>query len=340
MDQKLLLFGAFPGIANDNLANGVQLSNPPDFQLPLSGSASSNHISILFSDGKAASMGSNSKNQLGDGSTQNSMKLVQVQIDANLRFVACGHEFTIWVADDGTIYTSGLSESSIPEVYPRFKAVHCAAYKLRAAIVTDKGTVVVWPDFHQIENFKEYSLINKAIEVSCGLSFVSVLMENQTILRIYDDGRFEPLLMQSTRVSVSDRFLRMSSCENYTVAVDFNKDVWLFGELGRFNSNSINPPPLFSNVIDVFAFPKAVVAIMNPNFLVYSVGEDTDGQFAASSSYESAKAELPFPVMSVIGNERMHVYIPKPITRCFTEFDQSNFIPGFHKYYSQGFPMP
>ncbi|OHT15728.1 hypothetical protein TRFO_13898 [Tritrichomonas foetus] len=335
MDHKCRLYGNFKGVSKEGSKDHCTILNLPDNSgsVVISGSSSENHSILLYSNGSSASLGLNDKCQLGIGTTKNSTEFLPVRTDIKFKSVACGEDFTLWISEDNQLYVCGLQKNTIPTIFNNLKAIQCSSYKKTAAIITENKTVILWSDFHDDSTQKEYNLPFPAQDISCGNDFVSVLLENQILVRVFSNGTIEPLLIESTTAKIPDRFVRMSSSENYTVAIDFGKNVWLFGNVGRYGSKP-DSLPIYTNAINVFALPKSIVVI-HSNFAAFSLGENQFGQFAngeTKPSYMFTQAKLSFPVMTVVGNEKMQLYIPRPLTRSFTEFEQSQFIPGFHKY--------
>lgn len=303
---------------------------PPIFQ----GSASESHIVLLDSDGIAFSSGSNDRGQLGIGSTTNTSTFAKVQSSESFAYVSCGDGFTIWLSEKGKLFASGINNFQQPQLLDAFDALQCSSYQKTAAIITNNKTVILWPDFTNNNSYKEFSLPHPAIHISCGLNFVSVLLENQTLFRIYTDGTIEPMVIRpSNDSSPIDRFVKISSAENYTVAIDFRSQLWIFGPVGRYQPGPISTP-LFSGAIDVFAFPNSVIAITTENS-IYAFGENADGNLALNDlqfTYEFEKTQIDTPVLSIIGNSRTNIYLKRPITREFVDFDRSHILPGNSKF--------
>lgn len=334
MNHKSYLYGFFKGISNsENQIEGTELKTPEsEFHLS-QGSASNNHIVILLSDGSSISFGSNNNGQLGVGSTIDANEFTPVSSSEKFISVSCGEDFTLWISKSGSLYASGVKSYNAPTSLNGIKAIQCSAYKNNSCVITEKKTVLFWPDFHNTDQFQEYTLINPAKEISCGIDFVSVLLENQTLFKIYSNGNIEPIIVQTSPESINDRFIRMSSCESYTVAIDFDSNLWLIGQVGRFKSSQ-SLPPICTDVIDVFALPQSVVVILS-NRIAMVLGENKEGQLATgnnNSIYEFSFTKLKFPIISAIGNDRMIIYIARPLSKGFVKCDQSEFIPGYQKY--------
>ncbi|KAK8899886.1 alpha tubulin suppressor [Tritrichomonas musculus] len=334
MKNKSTLYGFFKGLSNDeNQIEGIDLKTPENELILSQGAASENHIVLLYSDGSSISFGANNKGQLGIGSSSDVNEFNSVSSNEKFTSVACGEDFTLWISENGCLYVSGINNFNVPTTLNGIHATQCSAYKQAASVITEKKTVLFWSDFHDFNNFKEYSLINPAVAISCGINFVSVLLENQTLFQIRSDGSIEPVIVKTSPITTNDRFIQMSSCESYTVAIDFNSNLWLFGQVGKLKSYP-NLPPICTNVIQVFTLPNSIVAILS-NRRAMVLGENQDGQLGTGNkqaTYEFQLVQLKYPVLSVIGNERMIIYIPRPLTKSFVKCDQSEFIPGYQKY--------
>lgn len=334
MKLKSYLYGFFKGISNDDdQPKGIELNTPESEFILSQGSASNNHIVLLYSDGSSISLGANSKGQLGIGSTSDINQFNPVSSDEKFNYVSCGEDFTLWISKSGLLYAAGVNNYNKPTSLNGIHAIQCSAYKNVASVITENKTVLFWPDFHKFDQYKEYTLINPAKEISCGVDFVSVLLENQTLFRIYSNGNVEPIIVQTSPESTNDRFIQASSCESYTVAIDFNSNLWLIGQVGRLKSSQ-SLPPLCTDVANVFALPQSIVTVLS-NRVTMVLGENKDGQLATGdkhSIYEFAFTKLNYPVLSVIGNERMSIYLSRPITKSFVKRDQSEFTPGYQKY--------
>lgn len=334
MNLKSYLYGFFKGISNDSSqVAGTELNLPESEFIVSQGSASNNHIVILFSDGSSMSSGANNKGQLGIGSTSDIVEFKPVTSNEKFNGVSCGEDFTIWTSESRCLYASGVNNYNTPTALNGIHAIRCSAYKNVACAITEKKTVLFWPDFHNIDQYKEYTLLNPALDISCGIDFVSVLLENQTLFQIHSNGNIEPIIVQTSPEKTNDRFIRISSCESYTVAVDFDSNLWLIGQVGRLKSSQ-NLPPICTDAIDAFALPQSIVVVLT-NRITMVLGENKDGQLATgnmNSVYEFVFTKLKYPILSAFGNDRMTIYLSRPLTKGFVKCDQSEFIPGYQKY--------
>ena len=288
-----------------------------------------NHGQCLLSGGAGLAFGRNDNGKLGIGSDKSTTTPELVRSTEKFIDVACGSDFSLWISESKAVFSCGVPKSLVPTILPNFTGVACSAYNNSAAIIDCNGNVVFWPDFHNTAHVVQPKLLTQAKSISCGNGFVAVLLTNNILMKVTEDDCV--CLYVTSRVLIGgERFVRISACESYIVAIDQWNKGWIFGEFNGFSKEYLACEPVFTHVSAVWAMPNYCCA-MNQSFVLYGIGKipasvATDGvTFAKMETH----IDLGNAVGSVAGNENELYGIPIHFTREMIQKQADFFIPEY-----------
>ena len=287
------------------------------------------HGQCLLSGGFGIAFGNNENGKLGIGVAKDTKVPELVRSTEKFVDVACGRDFSIWVSQTNHVFSCGVPKSLVPTEMQNVTAVACSAYNNSAAVIDCDGNVVFWPDFHDAGGVIKPKLLTKAKSISCGNGFVAVLLANNILMKVTETE--SACLYVTSRVLIGgERFIRMSACESYIIAIDQWNKGWIFGEFNGFSKELLASEPVFTNVSAVWAMPNYCCA-MNQNFVLFGMGKIPAGVAADEPVFAKMETHIDLgnAVGSVAGNEHELYGIPIHFTREMIQKQADFFIPEY-----------
>ena len=177
--------------------------------------AGGKHSAAISTDGHLYTTGWNGKGQLGTGDTDNRSEWTEVASDKTFIDVACGNQFTIAIASDGTLWYAGVGKTSWTQVRGTYKQV--SAFMGTWTALTVNGDAV-WSYFDN--NMSPVTCeTNGIVQVAVGYGVVYMLRENGTVIASSDMANARTL----------HDITAISGGYNTLYAIDKNHHLWAMG---------------------------------------------------------------------------------------------------------------
>lgn len=177
--------------------------------------AGGKHSAAISTDGHLYTTGWNGSGQLGTGDTDNRSEWTEVASDKTFIDVACGNQFTIAIAGDGTLWYAGVGKTSWTQVRGAYKQV--SAFMGTWTALTVNGEAV-WSYFDN--NMSPVTCeTNGIVQVAVGYGVVYMLRENGTVIASSDTANVRTL----------HDITAISGGYNTLYAIDKNQHLWAVG---------------------------------------------------------------------------------------------------------------
>ena len=327
-ELSAFVFGTYPGmkIPEPNVDGHIlNFGDINDFVTHLS--CSDDSMILIRNSGKSESIGNNNNGKLGLGHDKNILEFNLINIDIPFKKSQIGNDFCIWLTKNNDIYTSGIN-SMIPIKLENYKGIDISCFDNTLIILKDENHLIFWSNFLNFENFYEFEF-NKIISISSGNQFITILLENGTLLKIDKDGNLIPLITGQTSLNGGNRFISQSSSSNYTAAVDINKGVWIFGQMGKFNGDNAIIP-IMEEAFKVVALPNHCIVFEDIG-TCFSFGSNSHGQLGNGVSIDCFS---PMPMnqksaaFEVSGGKKYTILLPFGFNEDIAKYFDDNVIPG------------
>lgn len=207
--------------------------------LPTISASTSNSSFYLKTNGDVWACGQNSSGQLGDGTNENKIRPVKIDISDVIQ-VAGGHNFTAFLKSNGDVYICGSSIGNVPIKAPISNVKQIAVGRYNIVCLKDNGEV--WTD--GINSYGQFG--------------------NGTVNKT--NHKFENVFVKA---DISD-VKQVTVGESFTIALKNNGEVWGWGNnsSGQLGDESLKPhyTPIrinISNVKQVSAGGLQVAALKN-----------------------------------------------------------------------------
>lgn len=367
-ENNILLFGEFLGVTDQaDSSKGYELHwETEDKTLVRDISASSRSIVIVLNDGTSYSLGYNAFGQLGIGSCAFCSNFTKVTTNTPFDKVTCGTNFTIWRSSTtNELFVSGKNFNSHPQRFSQpIKAISMDSYDDTFACIDESETVYLWSNFSNLNDFSTFLLPSKPSEISCGNGFASVLC-NGYVFRIEKDGSFFPLFKIIKRPQNDNRFLSSNgsqqpaspaivnassssvsssslsssfrsmlavsakSAADFTVVLDTEGSVWLYGTIGGLKRR-IESAPIAQRMRSIYAMPS-FCAFVNNIGVTFALGLNDAGQLADGTKTKRTRAvetKVDKLVIDVVGGETFSVFVCSQFDSSLFEVNMDEFVPG------------
>lgn len=177
--------------------------------------AGGKHSAAISSDGHLYVTGWNGNGQLGLGDTINRTEWTETATDKTFTDVACGNQFTIAIAGDGTLWYAGVGKTSWTQVRGAYKQV--SAFMGTWTALTVNGEAV-WSYFDN--NMSPVTCeTNGIVQVAVSYGVVYMLRENGTVIASPDTANVRTL----------HDITAISGGYNTLYAIDKNQYLWAVG---------------------------------------------------------------------------------------------------------------
>ncbi len=228
------------------------------------------HTFILMENNELFASGSNKYGQLGLGSKINKINEFQkIEIQGKIKQISCGEYYTFILMENNDLFASGLN--------------------------TD-GQLGLNSNDKQINEFQKVSIEGKIKQVSCGLSFTFILMENDEIFSSGDNSRGQLGFGYNSNIRQIDEFKKVSmdgidgkikkiSCGfSHIFILMENNEIFASGsygsgELGFWPSiNTFQKVPINGEIKQIICGSNCTFILMENNVL-FASGNNKEGQF-------------------------------------------------------------
>jgi alpha-tubulin suppressor-like RCC1 family protein len=340
VENSVLLYGSFPGIDAPELNKGLPLhwetehsttvlsiaaSSKSDPSKPTSSAT----ISIVLDDFTAYALGVNADGQLGIGNSSPASEFTRVIPSAQFLATACGSTFTLWLTREKHIFLAGKGFSDKPQQFGDHQITQIAAFDSTVTSLTTEGSILLWPDFlRDHENPITHQPPAIPDEISCGREFASIRC-GLSVFRLDSSGAFSPLINVGNYSDGTPSAIRAQSSASYTLVLDEESNVWLFGQIGQL-CRKMATTPIAREMRNIFAMPNHC-AFVNNLGATFTFGENASGQLGDGTTMTRTRVfevNLRDPTVSVVGGETFSVFVCSRFDTALFLMDMDEFLPG------------
>lgn len=330
--RKPFFYGKLP-LRDENEIDGriLEISSEKEYQNILSLSSCDNRIIIIFADGEVYSLGENDHGELGTGDYISTVEFKRVKSPDECKIIksSCAKLFSLFIDKKGSLYVCGTGDRIKFPKKVDTSALDISSFGSTVCAMNKVNSLIFWSSFEVFDQRYTFDFPSNIKEMSTGIGFSTVLLENGSLYRVSADRGLELIVVPYNPLDGGNRFKSASSSEHYTSAIDSEGGVWFFGEMGNFDSKKAKIT-VADNFEKVFAFPRHTV-LFDRHDKCYTIGANECGQLGNKTQVDTltpTMIDLDDTFYEVSGGNTFTIFLPFGFTSERIKYLKEDIIPG------------